>query len=391
MEVLEQEVMAEWAAKAEAVVMLEQLVLARQVERVEPGGQEVSLRAPTMLGYLRSCADQFAPLAEVRQSEKSAQIVIAGELRLRDSHDMTNRREDLPAFRRPPHESKIRVFTFVAWICVILGLLTGILGAFRMWQEVGGNFSKIKLGDLGNFGSYLQGAVQSLWSLAAFLFIYVAFLGQKQQIRLQADQFDFEQSRQAEQFRQQQAELEDQRRQFQLQQDSIKRQNFENSFFQLLNLQNQLVGEMQHGTAHGKQVFSLWARFFDQAYYEWFRRRSGGKPPSEIHRMQKELMIEFFEEYYKNKESEMAHYFRNLYHIFKFVKLSDVEPKRRYTSLVRAQLSKYELLFLFYNCLTRYGHGFKPLIEEFGLFEHLDPNVLLHESNKAFYSENAYK
>jgi hypothetical protein len=73
------------------------------------------------------------------------------------------------------------------------------------------------------------------------------------------------------------------------------------------------------------------------------------------------------------------------------VKTSDIEPKRRYTSLMRAQLSNSELLFLFYNCLTTYGKGFKPLVEEFGLLEHLDKSLLLDKSHTDYFAPSAYQ
>jgi hypothetical protein len=103
------------------------------------------------------------------------------------------------------------------------------------------------------------------------------------------------------------------------------------------------------------------------------------------------LAVGFFQDFYKDHEPQMGPYFRNLYHVFKFVKLSAPEPKRQYTSLARAQLSKFELLFLFYNCLTPYGAGFKPLVEEFGLLEHLEKGVLLNKAHAAFYADGAFK
>ena len=42
--------------------------------------------------------------------------------------------------------------------------------------------NKTGLEDWGNYGSYLQGTVASLWSLAGTLLIFVAFLAQKQQL-----------------------------------------------------------------------------------------------------------------------------------------------------------------------------------------------------------------
>ena len=61
-------------------------------------------------------------------------------------------------------------------------------------------------------------------------------------------------------------------------------------------------------------------------------------------------------------------------------------------SLVRAQLSAYELALLFYNGLSKYGEGFKPWIEEFGLLEHLDKDhLLLDPTHKVLYDKKAFK
>jgi hypothetical protein len=58
---------------------------------------------------------------------------------------------------------------------------------------------------------------------------------------------------------------------------------------------------------------------------------------------------------------------------------------------MRAQLSKFELFFLFYNCLGSHGTGFKPLVEEFGLLEHLDTKALLSQSHQKLYAASAFK
>ncbi|MBK8344630.1 MAG: hypothetical protein IPL12_15845 [Bacteroidetes bacterium] len=43
----------------------------------------------------------------------------------------------------------------------------------------------------------------------------------------------------------------------------------------------------------------------------------------------------------------MGHYFRNLYHIIKYIDNSNIENKRTYTNFVRAQLSSHELALIF--------------------------------------------
>jgi hypothetical protein len=74
--------------------------------------------------------------------------------------------------------------------------------------------------------------------------------------------------------------------------------------------------------------------------------------------------------YYHIYQSILGHYFRNLYHMVKFVENSKVMDKRVYMGLLRAQLSNYELVLLAYNGMYKYGiKKFKPLIEKHKLLK----------------------
>ena len=93
------------------------------------------------------------------------------------------------------------------------------------------------------------------------------------------------------------------------------------------------------------------------------------------------------------------HYFRHLYHIFKYIDTSDlIEDKERYeyASIVRSQLSDYELVMLFYNCLAQKDSGieenkFKPLIEKYAIFNNLRKELLAKEEHLNEYNDGAYK
>ncbi len=69
------------------------------------------------------------------------------------------------------------------------------------------------------------------------------------------------------------------------------------------------------------------------------------------------------------------------------------QNKRRYTSIVRAQLSQYELALLFYNCVTRFGESedFKPLVEKYGLLENFNNDDLIDQEHLKFFEDGAYK
>ena len=66
---------------------------------------------------------------------------------------------------------KAKLYTIIAFSFVLIGAC-----GFIYWFISGNN------NDLDKFGDYVGGVVSSIWSLAGLIIIYVAFLGQKQQI-----------------------------------------------------------------------------------------------------------------------------------------------------------------------------------------------------------------
>lgn len=79
-----------------------------------------------------------------------------------------------------------------------------------------------------------------------------------------------------------------------------------------------------------------------------------------------------------NAPTLFDHYFRHLYTIIKFIDQSDfLEDKYKYTSMVRATLSRYELVWIYYNCLSDVGKTkFKPLIEEYSILKNMRDDLL---------------
>jgi Putative phage abortive infection protein len=86
--------------------------------------------------------------------------------------------------------------------------------------------------------------------------------------------------------------------------------------------------------------------------------------------------------YYNQYQSDLGHYFRNLYHFVRFIENSQVDGDTKFMHLkiLRAQLSIYEILLLAYNGLYYYGEKFKPLIEEYELLKNLNFEINLDNS-----------
>jgi hypothetical protein len=270
---------------------------------------------------------------------------------------------------QPERFIKIGIGLGILGACVF-GILGFVAWGYGHWVFFGSHqpapnsqpSGNLSLNNWGNYGSYLQGTTASLWSLAGLFVIFVAFLAQKQQLIRQD------------------VELEEQRRRFQLQHESIKQQNFENSFFQLLSLHNQIVSGMVDLINFPDDLKPRGRACFDNLYgsfrsNRWNRVKTGDR------------YLAFYDYY----QGVLGPYFRNLYHIIKFVKNSDVEDKKRYTSLVRATLSQCEQALLFYNCLSPLGEKFKPLVEEFGLLDNLDRRILLNREEEKHYYPKAFQ
>jgi len=227
----------------------------------------------------------------------------------------------------------------------------------------------------GTFGD-MFGAVNALFSGLAFAtLIYTAWM-QRDELALQREELAATR-----------AELAGQKLQLEEQSKTFALQRFEDSFFSLLRVHGEIVAAMDIAgrttTFKSRDCFKIWFNRLRDTHSEIAAYPAG----QELQTVQK-----VYAKFYVDHQSELGHYFRHLYHIIKFVKSSPIEDKKRYTSLVRAQLSAYEHLMLFYNCLSTLGiEKFKPLVEEFELLENLPEQLLLMpDLHKPLYPAKAY-
>lgn len=110
----------------------------------------------------------------------------------------------------------------------------------------------------------------------------------------------------------------------------------------------------------------------------------------------KEITQSKYNRFYAYHQIHLGHYYRTLFHIFKFIDRSNVEDKEFYAHLVRAQLSDQQVLLLFYNCFSDEGKGFKELVENYGLLKHIPDNSLPDDKGgkssllRTYYKDSAY-
>lgn len=273
-----------------------------------------------------------------------------------------------------PDKKKIERFTKIAWSAVGIGAFFFLVGIYFFFYPT----CSIKL-SLNELGDYLAGSVGGLWALAGLFFIYVAFLGQKLQLKTQQLELKYSQI----EVMSTRLELMGQKEQLVEQNATLRQQRFENTFFQLLSLHNEIIDTLQidiDGNYFAKRecfkgsVAALRKYENDALTFDYKENLS--------------VIRDLFNEFTFVYGYYFKHYFNNLYNIFKFVHLSEAitaKDKEFYADLAKAQLSDDEIVFLFYYILGSEHNGLKFLDQTYNILEHVNELSLFNEDHLPLY------
>ncbi len=263
------------------------------------------------------------------------------------------------------------------WLLLFFGviILWGICWALSSW-----GYPKIE--ERGQFGDSF-GVVNALFAGLAFAGVIWAILLQREELELQR------------------TELEETRTEIRGQKETLQKQNFESSFFQLLNMHGEIINSIVISRSNiswtGKNT----------EYTEYSGRRCFGyllgnlksslEKAIDENLPNKEVFNDTYEdEFFSQSQTYIGHYFQHLYNVVKFVheheffEQKNYRIKKRYTDFVRAQLSRNELGILFYHGLSDQGAKFKALVEKYALFENLPSEGLIDEEHRQLYAPSAY-
>ena len=254
------------------------------------------------------------------------------------------------------------------WLLLFLGviILWGILWALSSW-----GYPKIE--ERGQFGDSF-GGINALFAGLAFAGVICAILLQKKELELQRK--ELEETR---------AEIRGQKEQLQAQNQTLQKQNFESSFFQLLSMHGEIVNSMTIPNVLvntsgftlvpddycSRECFIPLFQKLREVYEVHAEQICASNNPEEARKFMYQWAKDKYEEFYRDLEPYVDHYFRHLYYVVNFVDQSDfsLEAKKFYTGLIRAQLSNEELGLLFYYGLSNRGADFRILIQNIALFE----------------------
>lgn len=240
--------------------------------------------------------------------------------------------------------------------------------------------------------SELYGTVGDSFGALNTLFSGLALIGVVFSLHAQSKESKENYKRQQEQNSYNQEVLEKTRIQVQLQEEIGRVQNFENTFFHLLelfkNTTNAIhVKESGNDFLGGYAIDYLWEELNNK-----FKTKENNKK-----------YLDIYEELYIQKNHKhLGTYFRVLYSLVKYVDNNEFLDcttyrfnRKYYIGIIRANISSNELNILFYNCLSTKGREkFKPRIEKYAFFEHIPgdsdwyPSYYVHEYSKEAYGDN---
>lgn len=253
------------------------------------------------------------------------------------------------------------------------------------------------IAERGQWGDFFGGTLNPLLTFLTFAgLLYTIFL-QRRELSLSREELSLTRD-----------ELKRSSDALESQNESLAQQRFENTLFSMIAVLNQIIEKMdvisssgfgsERKIYNGRDCFSYFKSELERCYefrswnddpvYE--EQRNFDDPYIAIEYAHDEARInDAYLHFYGLYRSDLAHYFRVLYNIFKFI--DEYEYKNPiYQKILRAQLSNQELFVIFYNCSSKYGKKFGELSEKFVIFDNLNIEDLVHPTHVYLLPRSAF-
>ncbi len=263
----------------------------------------------------------------------------------------------------------VRHLTKILFLFFVIAMVMGVVAIYCFYIQFGENPLSNKQEHWAQFGDFIGGVLNPVYAFLALIALLLT-------LRVQATELSLS----TEELRNSAKALFDQNK-------SLELQNFESTFFQMVKLHNDLVAgiDFHSGglvTAVGRDSFRVLYKRFLKAMEPVGRGD---------YLTYEEGFVAAYTDFFEHNEHNLGHYFRNLHRIYKFIDESNSSKKSDYAGIIRAQLSSFELLLIFYNGKTKYGEKFKRNMERYAMFENMPYEKLNNwRVERSWYAKEAY-
>ncbi len=272
------------------------------------------------------------------------------------------------------------LFANILAVCALLAIGLGLYLSFIFVNKL--NVTDSTIWDdhnmLGMAGEFLGGTVGSIWALAGVILFFLALIYQKRELVLQR------------------MELHESRKIMESQSRTIAIQQFENTFFQLLNFHINAAIQIRN-TSNGSSRKPMNA--FD-ALYNDFRKETNTlkkrrKSDAGVSKPSDESFEHCFIAVYEGYKNTFQHYLENYKALLLFIKSKSEDPAFYY-NILKSHFTEQEVLIHFYYILlVTKNPDLKKIVEKYHLFQKLnqrtvseiDPYHLQKLSEDAYMSE----
>lgn len=273
-------------------------------------------------------------------------------------------------------------FELLAIVFIIIGIIAIIL---VFLSSSFNEFFDDRKHSINEYAELIGGFVGSLWALAGVLLFYASLASQQKDIEEQRNllvrQID-EVVKQTDEFRKQS--------------DIQAKQQYENTYFQLLRFHNDIITsiileindlDFVTGTNKIRQITGRksFVEYYD-IYKRFFNTQLEILMTGELNNtILQKIVDNSYRQFYDEYQADLGHYFRNLYNILYFIdNLEDDEKSKFYLELLHAQLSNYELALLYFHCACSSNLEFKSLLEKYEILSTLPDDEIISMSKKLY-------
>lgn len=273
------------------------------------------------------------------------------------------------------------------WGIVAIAVIAATVAASVYFAHLGGlPISDSDPAGWGQLGDYFGGLLNPVFSFLTILALVLTLILQSRELKLSREELELSRT-----------ELRNSAEALRGQNKAIDRQSFEQTFFAWLATYSGVLSTIEY-SPHGilvkdrRALANLWDQRFGLDFWNsaplHLLLRNTPKTQSELREMYANLphekcgaisaiVLREWESLYLEIERIADNLFRVLYRLIVWIDSQDedrLSPAQKwlYVSIVRAQLSWIELVYLFYNGHTERGRNFKRLAEKYALFDNLN-------------------
>ncbi|MFC3158087.1 putative phage abortive infection protein [Chryseobacterium arachidis] len=208
----------------------------------------------------------------------------------------------------------------------------------------------------GIFGD-MFGASNALFTGLSFTGVIIAILLQRQELKLQRKELELTRE-----------EMKLTRLEFNQQNETLTKQQFENTFFQMISMYRdnteKMTVDIQGVKSEGKPLFQAFNKKLNDDINTFmknrFKKNNDNVEDKFFDNLEAEKLkltinelVTIYERRYKSLEDEFVKYFSTIIIILKLVDQAKIDDKFFYISILKSHFTKYETLVVFYQTISQ--------------------------------------